>query len=549
MSQEREEIEFDVVIVGAGPAGIACAIRLKQIKPELAIVILEKGGEVGAHIVSGAVIDPKALDQLIPDWRGMDAPVTLRVAKDRFLFLTERNAVSLPGFLMPKILHNEGNYIISLGSLCRWLAEKAEELGVEIYTSFAASELIYNSDGAVCGVVTGDMGLNADGSPSESFMAGVAVVGKYVVLAEGARGSLGKQAIKKFVLDQNSDPQKFGIGFKEVWRVEPKNHHKGLVQHSFGWPLKNDAGGGSFLYHLDNDQVAVGFVVHLNYKNPYMDPFCEFQRFKTHPKIAPLFKGGERLSFGSRALSEGGFQSVPKLCFAGGILVGDNAGFMNVPRIKGSHNALFSGMLAAQKMAAALAEGRSGDELSEYDSAWRNSEIGHDLKPVRNVKPLWSRFGTLAGIALGGMEMWLQQLFGRGFFGTIHHEKTDAASLQAAELHKEITYPKPDGKISFDRPSSLYLANISYREGQPVHLKLAVSEQEMRQSDWEIYSGPSTRYCPAGVYEWVGQGADKKFVINAQNCLHCKTCDIKEPQQNINWTTPEGGSGPNYSDM
>jgi len=549
MSKEREEIEFDVVIVGAGPAGLACAIRLKQLNPDLSIVVVEKGGEVGAHILSGAVIDPNALDRLLPQWRDMDAPVTLGVTQDHFLFLTKNKAITLPGFLMPKILFNEGNYIVSLGNLCRWLAEKAEEAGVEIYTGFAASELTYNSSGAVSGIVTGDMGKNADGSSSDAFMAGVAILGKYLVLAEGARGSLGKQVIKKFALSQNASPQKYGIGFKEVWRVDPENHQPGRVQHSFGWPLKNDAGGGSFLYHLDNNQIAVGFVLHLDYKNPFLDPFAEFQRFKTHPKIAPLFQGATRLSFGSRALSEGGYQSVPKLSFPGGVLVGDNAGFMNVPRIKGSHNAIFSGMLAAEKMAAALEEGRSGDELSEYDSAWQESEIGRDLKPVRNVKPLWSRFGTLAGIALGGAEMWLQQLFGAGLPTTLRHKKTDFAAMQPAERHKEIIYPKPDGTISFDRPSSLYLANIAYREGQPVHLKLAVPEKEMRQVDWLTFAGASTRYCPAGVYEWIGEGADKKFVINAQNCLHCKTCDIKDPGQNITWTTPEGGSGPSYPDM
>jgi len=548
MSEAPEEIEFDVVIVGAGPAGLACAIKLKQLNPGLSVVILEKGGEVGAHILSGAVIDPAALDQLLPGWREEDGPTKTAVTQEQFLFLTRNKAFSLPGFFLPKILFNHGNYALSLGSLCRWLAARAEELGVEIYTGFAAAKLKYNSDGAVAGVVTGDMGKNADGSPSDGFMAGVGVLGKYVVLAEGARGSLGGQVIKKFDLERDCDPQKYGIGFKELWRVEAQKHHPGRVQHTFGWPLGNDTGGGSFLYHLDNNQVAVGFVVHLNYKNPYLDPFAEFQRFKTHPKIAPLFKGGERLGFGSRALSEGGFQSVPKLSFPGGVLVGDNAGFMNVARIKGSHNAIFSGCLAAGEIADALALGRSGDELSGLDDAWRASEIGQDLKSVRNVKPLWSRFGTMIGIALGGVEMWLQQLFGFSPLGTMRHKKRDHAAMEPASLHRKIIYPRPDGVVSFDRPSSLYLANISYREGQPVHLLLSEPGQQ-EQVDWAIYAGPGSRYCPAGVYEWVGEGENKKFVINAQNCLHCKTCDIKDPAQNITWSVPEGGSGPSYPDM
>jgi len=546
---ERESMEFDVVIVGAGPAGLSAAIRLKQVNPELSVVVLEKGAEVGAHILSGAVVDPIGIDRLLPDWReDGDHPFKTEVKDDHFLFLGPAGSVRLPNFAMPPLMNNHGNYIVSLGNVCRWLATKAEELGVEIYPGFAATEVLYNDEGAVIGVATGDMGIERNGEPGPNYTRGMALLGKYTLISEGVRGSLAKQLIARFDLQKDREPQKFGIGLKELWQVKPENHRPGLVQHSFGWPLGMKTGGGSFLYHLEDNMVAVGFVVHLNYKNPWLYPFEEFQRFKTHPAIRGTFEGGKRLSYGARAITEGGYQSVPKLSFPGGALIGCSAGFVNVPRIKGSHNAVLSGILAAEKLADAIAAGRANDEPIEIEQGWRESAIGSDLRKVRNVKPLWSKFGTAVGIALGGLDMWTNTLFGGSIFGTLKHGKTDAQSLEPAEKHKRIDYPKPDGVLTFDRLSSVFLSNTNHEEDQPIHLQLKDPELQ-KTSELDVYAGPSTRYCPAGVYEWVEKDGRQVFVINAQNCVHCKTCDIKDPNQNINWVPPQGGEGPVYPNM
>ncbi|MGR9294790.1 electron transfer flavoprotein-ubiquinone oxidoreductase [Rhizobium leguminosarum] len=546
---ERESMEFDVVIVGAGPAGLAAAIRLKQVNPELSVVVLEKGAEVGAHILSGAVVDPIGIDRLLPGWRDeADHPFKTKVTSDHFLLLGPAGSVRLPNVLMPPLMNNHGNYIVSLGLVCRWLATKAEELGVEIYPGFAATEVLYNDEGAVIGVATGDMGIEKNGEPGPNYTRGMELLGKYVLIGEGVRGSLAKQLIAKFDLQKDREPQKFGIGIKELWQVKSENHRPGLVQHSFGWPLGMKTGGGSFLYHLEDNLVAVGFVVHLNYKNPYLYPFEEFQRFKTHPAIRTTFEGGKRLSYGARAITEGGYQSVPKLSFPGGALIGCSAGLVNVPRIKGSHNAVLSGMLAAEKIAAAIISGRSHDEVTEIETEWRKGDIGKDLKRVRNVKPLWSKFGTALGVALGGFDMWTNTLFGLSVFGTLKHGKTDAQSLEPASMHKPIAYPKPDGVLTFDRLSSVFLSNTNHEEDQPVHLQVKDMALQ-KSSEHDIYAGPSTRYCPAGVYEWVEKDGKDIFVINAQNCVHCKTCDIKDPNQNINWVPPQGGEGPVYPNM
>jgi len=455
------------------------------------------------------------------------------------------------------LMNNHGNYAVSLGNVCRWLAGKAEALGVEIYPGFAAREVLYNDAGSVTGVITGDMGVERDGTPGPGFAPGMALLGKYVLIGEGARGSLAKQLIAKFGLSEGREPGKYGIGLKELWQVKPENHKPGLLQHSFGWPLDMQTGGGSFLYHLEDNQVAVGFVLHLNYKNPWLSPFEEFQRFKTHPAIRETFEGAKRISYGARAITEGGWQSVPKLSFPGGVLIGCSAGFVNVPRIKGSHNAVLSGMLAADHTAKAIADGRANDELVSYEEAWRDSDIGKDLKKVRNVKPLWSRFGTILGVGLGGLDMWLNTLFGVSPFGTMKHGKPDYAALEPASKHEKIAYPKPDGVLTFDKLSSVFLSNTKHEEDQPVHLQVADMELQKR-SEHDVFGGPSTRYCPAAVYEWVdadGNAAadpsakDVTFVINAQNCVHCKTCDIKDPNQNINWVPPQGGEGPVYPNM
>jgi electron-transferring-flavoprotein dehydrogenase len=543
----REAMEFDVVIVGAGPAGLAAAIRLKQINPDISVVVVEKGSEVGAHILSGAVIDPIGLDKLLPDWCNEDSPIKTKVAEDRFYWLSAAHALRLPNFLMPPLMSNHGNYVVSLANVCRWLATKAEAVGVEIYPGFAAVEVLFDADGAVAGVATGDMGIGKDGKPKVNFTRGIELRAKYTLFGEGARGSLTKTLLKRFGLEADREPQKFGIGLKELWQVAPGKHRPGLIQHSFGWPLDNRTGGGSFLYHFDDNLVSVGFVVHLNYQNPYLSPFDEFQRFKTHPLLRETFAGGKRLSYGARALTEGGYQSVPKLAFPGGALVGCAAGFVNVPRIKGSHNAMLSGMLAAEHVGAALAAGRRNDELTTYETAWRSSEIGRDLWKVRNAKPLWSKLGTFAGVALGALDMWTNTL-GFSLLGTLRHGKPDHASLKPASQAHRIAYPKPDGALTFDKLSSVFVSNTNHEEDQPVHLLVADPELQ-KTSEHDVYAGPSARYCPAGVYEWVEEGGAPKFVINAQNCVHCKTCDIKDPNQNITWVPPEGGGGPNYPNM
>jgi electron-transferring-flavoprotein dehydrogenase len=544
----REAMEFDVAIVGAGPAGLAAAIHLKRLAPDVSVVLVEKGSEVGAHILSGAVIDPIGLDRLVPEWRGEDTPVKTAVSADRFYMLGSAGAIRLPNILMPPLMSNHGNFVVSLGDVCRWLATKAEALGVEIFPGFAATEVLYAENGTVAGVATGDMGIGKDGHPKASFTRGVELRAKYTMFAEGARGSLTKILLKRFGLDDGREPQKYGIGLKELWQVAPGKHRSGLVQHTFGWPLDRRTGGGSFLYHLGDNLVSVGFVVHLNYANPYLSPFEEFQRFKTHPLVRDTFEGGKRLAYGARALTEGGYQSVPKLVFPGGALIGCTAGFMNVPRIKGSHNAILSGMLAAASVVEALKAGRANDELAAYEAAWRSSDIGRDLFKVRNAKPLWSRFGTYLGIPLAGLDMWTNSLLRASIFGTLRHGKADFASLRPAAQCTPIAYPKPDGKITFDRLSSVFLSNTNHEEDQPPHLKVADPTLQ-KTSEHDVYAGPSARYCPAAVYEWVEEGGAPRYVINGQNCVHCKTCDIKDPNQNINWVPPEGGGGPSYPNM
>jgi electron-transferring-flavoprotein dehydrogenase len=544
----RESMEFDVVVVGAGPAGLAAAIRLKQLSPDCAVVVVEKGSEVGAHILSGAVIDPIGLDRLLPEWRSdPESPIKTPVTADRFYLMGPAGRLRIPNFLMPPLMSNHGNYVVSLANVCRWLGKKAEALGVEIYPGFAAAETLFDGKGAVAGVATGDMGIGKNKGHKDSFTRGMELRGKYTLFAEGARGNLSKQLIERFHLADGREPQKFGIGLKEIWKVAPDKHRPGLVQHTFGWPLDNSTGGGSFLYHFEDQQVAVGFVIHLNYKNPYLSPFDEFQRFKNHPTIRPTFEGGKRLAYGARALSEGGFQSVPKLTFPGGALIGCAAGFMNVPRIKGSHNAILSGIMAAESVRAALADGRNNDEPASYEQVWRGSAIGQDLKRVRNAKPLWSKLGTLLGIGLGGLDMWTNT-FGFSLFGTLRHGKPDFATLKPAAKSKPIAYPKPDGEVSFDKLSSVFLSNTNHEEDQPPHLIVRDMELQKR-SEHDVFAGPSARYCPAAVYEWVEEPSGPRYVINAQNCVHCKTCDIKDPNQNINWVPPEGGGGPNYPNM
>ncbi len=546
---EREAMEYDVVIVGAGPAGLSAAIRLKQLDADLNVVVLEKGSEVGAHILSGAVLDTSGLDRLIPDWKDKGAPITVPVKDDRFYMLGEAGGIRIPNWPMPPLMSNHGKYIVSMANVCRWMAEQAEELGVEIFPGMACSEVVYGDKGEVKGVVAGEFGRQADGTPGPNYEPGMELHGKYVFICEGVRGSLAKEIINKYDLSAGKEPQKFGIGMKEIWEIDPAKHKEGTVIHTMGWPLGGNAGGGSFIYHLDNNQVYVGFVVHLNYANPYLYPYMEFQRFKHHPMVAELLKGGKRVAYGARAISEGGYQSMPRMVVPGAALLGCSVGMVNVPRIKGNHNAMLSGIAAAEAAHAAIKAGRASDELTEYETEVRNGAIGRDLKKVRNVKPMWSKWGMIPSLVLGGFDMWTNDLFGFSLFGTLKHGKTDAASTEEASKHRPIDYPKPDGKISFDRLTNVAFSFTNHDESQPCHLRLKDPEVPIKVN-LPKYAEPAQRYCPAGVYEVIEEeGQAPRFVINFQNCVHCKTCDIKDPSQNINWTCPQGGDGPNYPNM
>ncbi len=545
---EREAMEVDVVIVGAGPAGLSAAIRLKQLDEDLMVVVLEKGSEVGAHVLSGAVFDTSGLDALVPDWKDKGAPVTTEVTHDEFVMMTEKHGMNIPLWPMPPLMSNHGKYIVSMGQVARWLGEQAEAMGVEVYPGMACSELIFDDNGAVKGVVAGEFGKEADGTPGPAYEPGMELHGKYVFIAEGVRGSLAKEVIGKYALDADKCPQKFGVGMKEIWEIDPEKHKEGTVTHAMGWPLGGNASGGGFAYHAENNQLFLGLVVHLNYENPHLYPYMEFQRMKHHPKIAALLEGGKRVAYGARAVTAGGWQSMPKAAFPGGALLGESVGVMNYARIKGNHNAMLSGIAAAEAAAAAIKAERSGDVLEAYEEDLRSGPVAKDLKPVRNVKPLVTKFGLHLGLGFAGLDMWTNSLFGFSFFGTLKHKKSDAAATGKAKDFKKIDYPKPDGKLSFDRLTNVSFSATNHEESQPCHLHLKDASIPIRVNLPE-FDEPAVRYCPAGVYEVLEGDDGPKFQINFQNCVHCKTCDIKDPSQNITWTVPQGGDGPNYGNM